>query len=73
MLDFDLILVFIVLLFILISLYREILGPAFTFMVGVITLGIFGVLTPAEILKGFANEQVAVVILFWFLQGTAQP
>lgn len=63
MLDFDLILVFIVILFILISLYREILGPAFTFMVGVITLGIFGVLTPAEILKGFANEQVAVVIL----------
>jgi di/tricarboxylate transporter len=63
MLNFDLILVFIVLLFILISLYREILGPAFTFMVGVITLGIFGVLTPAEILKGFANEQVAVVIL----------
>jgi len=63
MLSFDLILVFIVLLFILISLYREILGPAFTFMVGVITLGIFGVLTPAEILKGFANEQVAVVIL----------
>jgi len=63
MLDFDLILVFIVLLFILISLYREILGPAFTFMVGVIFLGVFGVLTPAEILKGFANEQVAVVIL----------
>ncbi len=63
MLNFDLILVFIVLLFILVSLYREILGPAFTFMVGVIVLGIFGVLTPAEILKGFANEQVAVVIL----------
>ncbi|KPK80650.1 MAG: potassium transporter TrkA, partial [Bacteroides sp. SM23_62_1] len=63
MLTFDLILVFIVLLFILVSLYREILGPAFTFMVGVITLGIFGILTPAEILKGFANEQVAVVIL----------
>ncbi len=63
MLDFDLILVFIVVLFILISLYREILGPAFTFMIGVIFLGVFGVLTPGEILKGFANEQVAVVIL----------
>ena len=63
MLSFDQILVFIVLVFILISLYREILGPAFTFLVGVIVLGIFGVLTPAEILKGFGNEQIAVVIM----------
>ena len=63
MLSFDQIVVFIVLLFILISLYREILGPAFTFMVGVISLGVMGVLTPSEILSGFSNEQVAVVIL----------
>jgi len=63
MLSFDQIVVFIVLLFILISLYREILGPAFTFMVGVISLGILGILTPSEILRGFANEQVAVVII----------
>ena len=63
MLSFDQILVFIVLVFILISLYREILGPAFTFLVGVIILGIFGVLTPAEILRGFGNEQIAVVIM----------
>ncbi len=63
MLSFDQILVFIVLVFILISLYREILGPAFTFLVGVIVLGIFGVLTPAEILRGFGNEQIAVVIM----------
>jgi di/tricarboxylate transporter len=63
MLSFDQILVFIVLVFILISLYREILGPAFTFLVGVIVLGIFGVLTPSEILKGFGNEQIAVVIM----------
>ncbi len=63
MLSFDQILVFIVLLFILISLYREILGPAFTFLVGVIVLGLFGVLTPSEILKGFGNEQIAVILL----------
>ncbi len=63
MLSFDQILVFIVLIFILISLYREILGPAFTFLVAIIALGVFGVLTPAEILKGFGNEQVAVVII----------
>ena len=67
MVNFDLILVFIVILFILVSLYREILGPAFTFLIAVLVLGIFGVLTPSEILKGFANEQVAVVLLLLVL------
>ena len=67
MLSFDQILVFVVLLFILISLYREILGPAFTFLVGVIILGIFGVLTPSEILRGFGNEQIAVILLLLLL------
>lgn len=67
MLSYDQIVVFIVLLFILISLYREILGPAFTFMIGVIALGVMGVLTPKEILSGFANEQVAVVIMLLVL------
>ena len=45
------------------SLYNKILGISFTFLIGVITLGVFGVLTPAEIISGFGNEQVAVVIL----------
>ncbi len=63
MVNFDLILVIIVIIFILISLYLEILGPAFTFVVGAVFLGIFGVLTPGEIMKGFSNEQVAIVIL----------
>lgn len=67
MISFDLILVFVVILFILISLYKEWLGAAFTFVIGVITLGIFGVLSPREILSGFANEQVAVVILLLLL------
>ncbi len=49
--------------FIIISLYTEMLGPAFTFLIGVIVLGIFGILTPKEILSGLANEQVAVIIL----------
>ncbi len=61
--NFDLILVFIVIFFILVSLYLEILGPAFTFVVGIVVLGLFGVLTPSEIISGFANEQVAVIIM----------
>ncbi|MCK4922178.1 MAG: SLC13 family permease [Bacteroidales bacterium] len=63
MLSFDLILVFIIILFILISLYWGVLGPSFTFVIGISILGIFGVLTPQEILSGFANEQIAVVLM----------
>jgi di/tricarboxylate transporter len=63
MITFDLVLVCAVLLFILISLCWKLLGVSFTFMIGVITLGVFGVLTPTEIIKGFGNEHVAVVIL----------
>jgi len=53
--------------FILVSLYFELLGASFTFLVAVIILGIFGVLTPSEILTGFANEQVAVIIMLLLL------
>jgi di/tricarboxylate transporter len=63
MITFDLVLVIVVLLFILISLYWNLLGISFTFLIGIITLGIFGILTPSEIISGFGNEQVAVVIL----------
>lgn len=63
MFTFDLILVLIIIVFILVSLYWGILGPSFTFVVAVTILGLFGVLTPSEILSGFANEQIAVVIM----------
>lgn len=63
MLTFDSVIVILVLLFIIVSLYDEIIGPAFTFVVAVMALGLFGVLTPEEILAGFANEQVMVLII----------
>ncbi|MEA3318054.1 MAG: SLC13 family permease, partial [Bacteroidota bacterium] len=67
MFSFDVIVVFVVILFILISLYKELLGTAFTFVVAVVALGFFGILTPKEILSGFANEQIAVIILLLLL------
>jgi di/tricarboxylate transporter len=67
MLSFDGILVIAVILFIIVSLYAEIVGPAFTFLIGVIVLGFFGVLTPAEILQGFSNEQILVIIMLLLL------
>ena len=67
MISFDLIVVFIVIIFILISLYKEILGATFTFVIAVVVLGFFGILTPKEILSGFANEQIAVILLLLVL------
>jgi len=63
MLSFDAIVVSIVLIFIVLSFYKEWIGPAFTFLIGVVTLGIFGVLTPSEIMGGFANDQVVVILM----------
>jgi len=63
MLSYDSIVVLVVIAFIIISLYSELIGPAFTFIIGVLVLGIMGVLTPNEILSGFANEQIMVIVL----------
>jgi di/tricarboxylate transporter len=63
MLTFNAIVVLIVLVFILISFYKEWIGPAFTFLIGVVVLGICGILTPSEILSGFANDQVVVILM----------
>lgn len=67
MITFDQILVFVVIAFILVSLYKEYIGPAFTFLIGVLALGFFNILTPQEILNGFANEQIAVIVLLLLL------
>jgi len=64
---FDAIIVILVLLFLVISLYKEIVGPAMTFIIAVIVLGITHVLDPAEILDGFANEQIAVIVMLLLL------
>ncbi|WP_439185349.1 SLC13 family permease [Carboxylicivirga taeanensis] len=63
----DIVVVFVVIAFILLSLYREWMGAAFTFFIAVMVLGIFKILTPAEILAGFANEQIAVIIMLLLL------
>ncbi len=59
----DSVIVIIVLIFIIFSLYRGFMGPGFTFATGVIVLGLFGILTPKEIMLGFANEQIAIILL----------
>jgi len=59
----DQIIVLVVILFIIVSLYKNFLGPGFTFIIAVSVLGFVGILTPRETLSGFANEQLAVIII----------
>lgn len=55
--------VLLVLVLVLVSLYFEIVGAAFTFVLAVVFLGLTGVLTSAEILSGFSNEPMLLVIM----------
>lgn len=66
----DALIVLIVIAFIIISLYRNIFGPGFTFTIGIIALGVAKILTPSEILSGFANEQIAVIVMLLILGDT---
>ena len=63
MLTFDIILVFIAIAFILYSLYTNLFGPAFTFVLAILFLGVFNVLSASEILYGLGNVQVAIILL----------
>ncbi|TSA33220.1 MAG: SLC13 family permease [Porphyromonadaceae bacterium] len=61
--SFPQLIVLFVLAFVLISLYFEIIGAAFTFILGVVFLGLTGILTSTEILAGFSNEPMLLVIM----------
>jgi len=63
----DGIIVLIVIAFIIGSLYFNYIGPGLTFIIGIVTLGIARILTPGEILSGFANEQIAVIVMLLVL------
>ena len=63
MFTFDIILVLIAMVFILFSLYTELFGVAFTFLLAILFLGVFNVLTASEILAGLGNVQVAIILM----------
>jgi di/tricarboxylate transporter len=63
----DILVISVVLVFIVVSFYTEKIGPALTFLIGILVLGIFRILSPKEILSGLANEQIAVIILLLML------
>ena len=65
--DLQAIVVIGVILFIIISLYKEIVGPALTFIIALVILGITKILEPSEIIHGFANEQLAIIVMLLIL------
>lgn len=58
-----LILVFLCLIFLLFSIYKEWLNPALSFFLVIIVFILGGILQAQEVLKSFANEQLASIIL----------
>ncbi len=52
-----------------ISLYTEFYSPAKTFFLAVVVLVVFDILTPQEVLSGFANEQIAIIMLLLVIGG----
>lgn len=60
-------LVYISIVFLFAALYFDWMRPGLAFVLAVAPLGVFRVLTPGEILSGFANEQVMVILLLLLL------
>lgn len=53
--------------FLVIALYSGVLRPALSFLLVVVALLAVGIITPAEALAGFANEQLAVIVMLLIL------
>lgn len=61
--------VFGVIAFLVVTLYTEWVRPAISFMIAVIALLLSQVISPQEALEGFANEQLAVIVLLLIIGG----
>jgi di/tricarboxylate transporter len=65
--NYEIFIVLGVIVFIIISLYRNWMGIALTFFIANIVLGVTGILTPKEILSGFSNQNVIVIVMLLLL------
>jgi di/tricarboxylate transporter len=52
-----------VVLFLILSLYREWLNPSLTFFIATVALLLGGIITPSELLKGLSNQQIILIFL----------
>ena len=66
---FEILLVFALIVFLLVALYQEWFWPPVCFFIVIIILTLSGILSPKEALSGFANDQLAVVVMLLVLSG----
>jgi di/tricarboxylate transporter len=50
-------------LFLVVALYKELFRPAVSFFIVIVLLNISGILSPQDVMHGFGNEQLAVIML----------
>ena len=55
--------VLLIVVFLVLSLYREWFNPALTFFIAVVALLLGRILTPGEILQGLSNQQIIIIFL----------
>ena len=55
--------VLVIVLFLILSLYREWLNPTLTFFSATVALLLGGVISPGELLKGLSNQQIILIFL----------
>lgn len=61
--DFNQIFVLAVVVFLVVSLYKEFFNPSLTFFIAVVALLVTGIITPAELLKGLSNQQIIIIFV----------
>lgn len=62
-LSFSQLFVILIVLFLVVSLYKELFNPALTFFICTVALLLPGIITPAELLKGLSNQQIILIFL----------
>src|ERR1035437_2901691 len=72
MFSFQILFVVAVSLFLIISLYKELSPPVGTFVFAIVALLVGQILEPKDVLNGFANEQIAVVMMLLILSEIIQ-
>ncbi|GAE24954.1 sulfate permease [Halalkalibacter wakoensis JCM 9140] len=70
--SFEIVFVILVVVGMLICLIKEVARPDFILFCSLATLILFGILTPAEALKGFSNEGMLTVALLFIVAGAVK-
>ncbi len=55
--------VLLIVVFLIVSLYKEIINPSLTFFIATVALLLGNVISPADILKGLSNDQIIIIFL----------